>query len=73
VTAADGGGVLVTVDRDACQGHGECARIAPAVFVLDDTLTARCDEVQPLSRLADLEHAESSCPAQAIRVLTRQD
>lgn len=68
MTPAGAETVRVTVDPGACQGHGECTRIAPGVFVLDGTLTAWCDEVQPLSLLGDLEHAESSCPAQAISV-----
>jgi ferredoxin len=26
----------ITVDRNACEGHGQCAAVAPDLFQLDD-------------------------------------
>jgi ferredoxin len=61
--------VQVSIDPDLCVGSGECVRIAPAAFELDDeegvshptTIAAGTD-------LAILLEAARSCPTQAIAV-----
>ena len=74
----DGGGVKgdmvsgesrIEVDPDLCVGTGECVRIAPAAFALDE-----CDDVARVlptrseHELEDLEDAAMNCPTQAITV-----
>jgi ferredoxin len=56
----------ISVDRAACQLHGECAALAPEIFSFNDAgkLTYR-GEIDA----ADVEVAEDAvflCPAQAI-------
>lgn len=62
-------GERVTVDADLCIGTGECVRIAPGAFRIDE---ARGVSVpRPAAALADralLEEAALSCPTRAITV-----
>ena len=54
----------VQIDHDACLAHGDCAVVAPDVFVVDDVarqVTAAPDDV--------LVAAAQACPSVAI-VLT---
>lgn len=60
--------VRAEIDGQSCQGHGECLRIAPELFDLDDDLTAHCAPTHPLSELGALQHAMDSCPQHAIKV-----
>lgn len=61
----------ITVDRERCQGHGNCAMRAPQLFRLDEEdgrSTAISDEV-PRGE-ADLARAAAdSCPERAIVLL----
>jgi len=66
--------VEVSVDPDLCIGSGDCVRIAPAAFVLDDDEgvshpTASAGETD----LAVLLEAARSCPTQAIAVVRDGD
>lgn len=65
--------LLVVVDRDACVGTGDCARLAPTAFhVREDTLVA---EVLAGSTATDhglLREAAEACPMQAISFPTAQ-
>lgn len=59
----------VTVDADLCIGAGDCARLVPAAFRIDETLGVSV----PLAGAAtadvgSLLQAARSCPTQAIRV-----
>ncbi len=57
----------VTVDRELCIGAGNCARIAPKVFQLDDEEVAIV--IDPTGAAADpLRPAAKSCPSGAIVV-----
>ncbi len=57
----------VEVDRDLCISSGECERLAPAAFALDDEDIAVV--VDPSAVDAEtLRAAERSCPSGAIRV-----
>jgi sterol 14-demethylase len=60
--------MLVTLDRDLCQGHAVCASEAPEVFKLDDTgkVTALLEEVPPELQLK-VRQAQKFCPTRAIR------
>lgn len=62
--------VRVTVDPDLCMGSGDCERLAPSAFRLDDERNvsdvlsgAEATDVAPLLRAA------VNCPTQAIRVV----
>jgi CDGSH-type Zn-finger protein/ferredoxin len=57
----------VEVDRDICIGSGDCARLAPTAFALDDD--DRAYVLDPESVDAEtLRQAERSCPSGAIVV-----
>ena len=60
--------VRITVDRDKCQGYGQCEFEAPDLFHLDDTATAVPATDVDESRRADAERAADVCPMQAITV-----
>jgi ferredoxin len=57
----------VTVDRDLCIGAGDCVRLVPGTFELDDEDRAVIvdPDPQPTDRV---RLAEASCPAGAIWV-----
>jgi ferredoxin len=60
--------VRITVDRDKCQGYGQCEFEAPDVFHLDDTGTSvPAADVDETLR-TDVERAADVCPMQAITV-----
>ena len=60
--------VRITVDRDKCQGYGQCEFEAPDVFHLDDTGTSVPANDVDESLRADVERAADVCPMQAITV-----
>ena len=62
--------VEVSVDQDRCIGSGDCARLAPLAFRLDD----REGISSPLATAPDVDvslllRAARSCPTQSIRVV----
>ena len=59
--------IPVTVDRDACVGTGDCARLAPDAFrVRDDLLIAEVLEGATRTDGRLLRDAAEACPMQAI-------
>ncbi len=60
----------VCVDRDLCQGHGDCAQEAPEVFeVVDATRKVRVKDETPDPTLrAQVELAARHCPTRAITI-----
>jgi len=65
----------VRVDRDLCLEAGQCARVLPHLFVLDNTGPVRLAGDRPSGPVtlssADLEqahHAAATCPSAAITV-----
>ena len=54
----------VQIDHDACLAHGDCAVVAPDVFVVDDTARVIADAPDDV-----LIAAAQACPSVAI-VLT---
>lgn len=60
----------VTIDEELCVGTGDCARIAPTAFVVDEDRNVSI----PLPGAAEtdvelLVRAARNCPTQAIRVV----
>jgi ferredoxin len=67
--AGRGSATSVTIDPDLCMGSGECVRVAPAAFRLDETRGVSvplpgAPSVDP----ALLAEAALGCPTRAIRV-----
>jgi len=62
--------VLVEVDTRRCASSGNCADVAPEVFTQDDeTGVVVLLEAHPAPEsTADVEQAESLCPARAIQL-----
>ena len=59
--------VDVTVDPELCMGSGDCVRIAPAAFNLDeDAGISRPTPGAATTALDVLDEAARSCPTQAI-------
>lgn len=62
----------VSIDPELCIGSGECVRIVPGAFVIDESRGVSVP--QPAAEVADpalLETAETNCPTGAFRVLRR--
>jgi Ferredoxin len=55
----------VIVDRDLCQGIGNCVAMAPGVFILDKENKAVATHIEDISQEKIREAAES-CPLDAI-------
>ena len=60
----------VSIDHEACSGHGRCYTLAPSVFEADDTGYGKVlvsgelpPELEPAARTG-----EANCPERAIRV-----
>ncbi len=58
----------VQVRYDRCEGHAECAKIAPSVFAIgdDDEQVRLIDETPDEALRADIALAARRCPTQAI-------
>ena len=62
--------VRVTVDPDLCIGSGDCQRLVPAAFRVDDERNV--SDVLPGAATTDVSvllRAAMNCPTQAIRVV----
>lgn len=61
----------VVVDRELCQGHGQCIDVAPEVFMMeDDGIAIVIVEEIGEKLLSKVEVAVSRCPADAIKILS---
>lgn len=58
----------VTVDRETCQAHGQCAFVAPDIFVLDDDGELHYREDVPDAELEAAREAAAFCPTAAISI-----
>ncbi|MDY6999433.1 MAG: ferredoxin [Actinomycetota bacterium] len=59
----------VTVDDDACRGHGVCVGLCPQVFTLTDSGYAAATAAEiPGPLEAAVADAVSGCPERAIHV-----
>jgi ferredoxin len=64
----------ITVDRNACEGHGQCAAVAPDLFYLDDggELHLTYDAIDiPAALTNDARQGLACCPVLALHELTR--
>lgn len=60
----------VTVDEELCVGTGDCARLVPGAFVVDEERNVSI--VQPAAGTAPLDRllvAARNCPTNAIRIV----
>lgn len=60
--------VRITVDREKCQGYGQCVFEAEDLFTLDDDNISVPSADVSEDRRADAERAADVCPMQAITV-----
>jgi ferredoxin len=58
----------ISVDREKCQGYGQCEFAAADLFSLDESGTSVPATDVPDSRREDAERAADACPMQAITV-----
>lgn len=58
----------IAVDRERCQGHNRCKRLAPDLFVLDDYGIAQAagDGIVPAGMEEQARLAEANCPEFAV-------
>jgi ferredoxin len=60
----------VSVDEELCVGTGDCARIAPTAFEIDDDRNVSIPlPAAAATDVALLLQAARNCPTQAIRVI----
>jgi ferredoxin len=57
----------ILIDRDRCEGHGQCVAAAPAVFDLDDDGIAILRTSEPIAE-GLLRRAAEVCPVAALTV-----
>lgn len=58
----------ITVDLDACEGHGQCEFAAPDVFEVTDDNSVEFVAEPPESERPNVEKAAAVCPVRAISV-----
>jgi ferredoxin len=65
--------LTIKIDRDTCIGSGNCTKVAPEVFDLDDELIAtfRDDQTGEIDREKLLE-AVRVCPVYALYAINQQ-
>lgn len=62
-------GITVRVDRELCQGHGQCVESAPEVFdIRDDGYAHVLQTAGTPEQLQRVKEAMSRCPMDAITV-----
>lgn len=59
-------GLTISIDRDLCIGSGNCVKVAPEVFVLDETSTSTFREGTLSCDRDRLVEACRVCPTNAI-------
>lgn len=70
----EGPTLTVTVDTDACAGHGRCYDLAPEVFAPDDDgFPVVIGSARTAEERANLDIAERNCPERAVLVRRTTD
>ncbi|MFC5747229.1 ferredoxin [Actinomadura rugatobispora] len=63
----------MTVDRDACAGHGRCYEAAPSIFEPDEEgYPVVVAEAADAASLDDLSRARRNCPERAVLVVATE-
>ncbi|MHA7665630.1 ferredoxin [Mycolicibacterium sp. HS_4_1] len=57
----------IRIDRDRCEGHGQCVAAAPTVFDLDDDGIAILRTSEPITDDLPIKAAEV-CPVAALTI-----
>jgi len=67
------GDVTIRIDRDTCIGSGNCTKVAPEVFDLDDELivTFRDEQTGEIDR-ERLVEAVRVCPVYALQAINQR-
>lgn len=60
--------MIVSVDLNLCESHGECVFLAPDVFEFGEDGVLQFREQPDESRREACEEAAAACPVQAITV-----
>jgi ferredoxin len=61
----------ISIDRDRCEGHGQCVAVAPDLFEFDDDgiATLRADtQVVPTDQADNAAKAADICPVVALTI-----
>jgi ferredoxin len=59
--------VKISIDAEACTGHGRCYSLAPALFASDDDWAGRVIAAEVPPHLADVSRlVVANCPEHAI-------
>jgi ferredoxin len=62
-------GMRVIVDVEACQGHGRCRLISPALFDIENEKVVLLSESVPVGGEKSAKHGMLSCPERAISIV----
>ena len=66
--------IEIQLERDTCQGYGNCVLVAPDVFALDAGGTAELLSVRVGARLSEaVRKAAYDCPTEAISLVEHPD
>jgi len=65
----------LAVDRDKCQGHNRCFKLAPELFAIDELgyAAARNDGKVPVELEENALRAVRNCPEYAIRAVREKE
>lgn len=58
----------LVIDRDRCEGHGQCVFVAPNLVHLNDAGQAVIDVADVTDRVEAAQKAVRACPAIALRI-----
>lgn len=61
-------GAFLRIDRDRCEGHGQCAIVAPDLLHLDDAGEVVIDVADVSDRMEAARKAVQACPAIALSI-----
>lgn len=59
---------MLAIDRDRCEGHGQCVLIAPQLLHMDGDGMVVIDFAEVSDHLETAKKAVQACPAIALRI-----